>query len=84
MKHLQFKSTSPPSAITASQVQTISDLADALCAELVKTDLPQRHQSLSVECIDLLIDLYPSCPRWASIAVDQINVQLERADELAI
>ena len=76
-----------------SELHCLKQRLDSINGELAKhlgpaserqTDLPQRHQSLSVECIDFLIDLYPNCPRWASVAVDQINVQLERADDLAI
>ncbi|WP_415409659.1 hypothetical protein ACLM45_12920 [Synechococcus sp. A10-1-5-9] len=50
----------------------LQQLADALCQEAVTGDISARHHDLSHQVIDLLIERNPSCPRWASRAVDQL------------
>ena len=61
-------------ALTQNQ---LSLLADALCIEVASDQWAQRHRDLSTQVIDLLIDRYPDCPRWASRAVDQLMVIAE-------
>jgi hypothetical protein len=59
------------------QRKHLSDLADALCSEVALDCLSQKHRDLSEQAIDLLIQANPSCPRWASRAVDQLTVAIE-------
>ena len=74
MKRLQSRGLSPHNAKASADRhrQHLSHLADALCHELATGHVTTRHHQLTHEVIDLLIDRYPDCPRWASRAVDQL------------
>lgn len=70
----QFRGTSLHNARASAdrQRQHLSLLADAFCHELATGHLTTKHQQLTHQVIDLLIDRYPDCPRWASRSVDQL------------
>ena len=69
-----------PQGNAALQREYLSALADSLCTEFAEDFCTQRHRNLAAQAIDLLITNYPDCPRWASMAVDQLTVILENCD----
>ena len=69
-----------PQGNEALQRTYLSALADCLCQEFADDFCSLRHRSLAAEAIELLINNYPDCPRWASMAVDQMTVILEYCD----
>ena len=69
-----------PQGNEALQREHLSELADSLCFEVAQDCCTQRHRMLAAQAIDLLITNYPDCPRWASMAVDQLTVILENCD----
>ena len=58
------------------QHKHLSDLADALCSEVVLERWSQKHRDLSEQAIDLIITRFPDGPRWASRTVDQLTVAI--------
>lgn len=66
-----------PQGNEALPQEYFSALADSLCAEFAGDFCTQRHRSLAEQAIDLLISNYPDCPRWASLAVDQLTALME-------
>lgn len=63
--------------ISSRQHLHLSALADELCADIADDRFKQQHRELSEDLIHLLITNYPDCPRWASLAVDQLTAVME-------
>ena len=63
--------------VSATNKQDLQVLAAEFMAEATADGLSSQHRNTSIQLIDLLIDRYPNCPRWASMAVDQLTVALE-------
>lgn len=59
--------------IDSRQHLHLSALADELCSGIAN----EHHRELSEEAIDRLIANNPNCPRWASLAVDQLTAVME-------
>ena len=54
-------------------------LAEQLATQPVEFCWETQHRFLAAVTIDRLIDLEPSCPRWASQRVDQLTFLLEES-----
>ena len=59
--------------IDSRQHLHLTALADELCSGIAN----EHHRELSEDLIHLLITNYPDCPRWASLAVDQLTAVME-------
>ena len=63
--------------IDSRQQLHLTAQADALCSDIADDRFKQQHRELSEDLIHLLITNYPDCPRWASLAVDQLTAVME-------
>jgi hypothetical protein len=59
------------------QQNYFSELADALCPEVAQEHQDDCPHNLSPQVSDDLIDVFPDCPLWASLLIDQFIIDTE-------